>query len=109
MNQITLLLASILLFGIAYFIGMKGHIEFLHSYHRKYVKQKDIKAYTQGIALSLCIIAIDFLLYIAADLLFAITSIWIIGIGFCLAMIVFIHIQYKYNGSIFSLRKPTHD
>ena len=96
------LLVGLLCVALGLFIWLKQKVSFIHDYHYKNVKEKDIPAYVRLIGVGLIIIGLG-LIATGFFNLFE-SSLWWIPmlIGFIAGLLVFNKAQKKYNGSWFS-------
>lgn len=93
----------LVLWIMAYRIGVKQQITLLHDYHYQHVKTKDKKAYCRGIGIALVVFSLGFLATAFAFFLDVSQGniFGIMAIGFIAFLAVFIYVQRKYNGSVF--------
>lgn len=90
---------------LGYWIGIRGKITLLHSYHYAHVKEQDKRAYTRVMGAAVALIGLGLLLMPVVNLLLhthdnCITLLF----GFVFGFALLLYGQYKYNGSIFSLK-----
>lgn len=82
-------------------LNMKGNVSMLHSYHRKRVKEEDIRPFGQKIGIGAIIIGCTIIAAGVADLYFEnITNIILIA-GFIPGFIFIIYAMLKYNKGVF--------
>lgn len=97
-DLIILLLVSCIFFVLAYIIGVKGKINLIHSYHYKYVKDEDKKAYAKIFGKGMNVMASGLL--ITSILQYITNNEWswlIFCISFVYGLILFNTAQKKYN------------
>ena len=61
-DKIVCIVLGLVMFGIAYLIGVKQKIQILHSYHYKRIKDEDKKSFCTYTGIASCIIGIGLLL-----------------------------------------------
>ena len=82
--------------------NMKGKISLLHSYHRKRIKEEDIKPFGEKIGIGSIIIGLTIILAGLFTILnYANISNVILIIGFVIGFIIIFYALFKYNKGIF--------
>ena len=98
---ITQIIIGLVLIVIGIF-NMKGNISLLHSYHRKRVKEEDIKPFGKKVGIGTIIIGITIIL--AGLFIFlnhTIISNVVLIIGLVTACVIILYALFKYNKGIF--------
>lgn len=87
---------------LSYFVGKKGNLELLHSYHWKKVKPKDYKVFAKYMGCQLFVIGLSMLCLPVYSEFFGnrIGELIMISI-LCLSVLCMILTTIKYNGSLF--------
>ena len=93
---------GLLLAAMGFLIWKKQKVSLLHDYHYKNVKEEDLPAYTKEMGLGLIVMGLGIILTGVLDLLES--SFWwaAMAAGFVIGLILIIHAQKKYNGSMIS-------
>ena len=82
--------------------NMKGNISLLHSYHRKRIKEEDIKPFGKKVGIGTIIIGITIILAgLFAFLNYATISNGMLIIGIGTGCIIIFYALFKYNKGIF--------
>lgn len=98
---ITQIIIGLVLIVIGIF-NMKGNISLLHSYHRKRVKEEDIKPFGKKVGIGTIIIGIAIILAgLFTILSHTIISNVVLIIGFVTGCIIIFYALFKYNKGIF--------
>ena len=93
---------GLLLAAMGFLIWKKQKVSLLHDYHYKNVKEEDLPAYTKEMGLGLIVMGLGIILTGVLDLIES--SFWwaAMAVGFVIGLIMIIHAQKKYNGSMIS-------
>lgn len=98
---ITQIIIGLVLIVIGIF-NMKGNISSLHSYHRKRIKEEDIKPFGKKVGIGTIIIGITIILAgLFAIFNYANISNVILVIGLVTGCIIIFYAMFKYNKGIF--------
>lgn len=101
-RMISICIAGLILMVISYFIGYKGKVELLHSYHYKKTSPDNVKIFTRKIGLGLFVIGLGMLVTSIIGLLGYERLGVGIGISSAVVGVVFlIYVTIKYNGSLY--------
>ena len=90
-------------------LNTKGHISMLHSYHRKRVKEEDIRPFGKLVGLGMMGIgagiiaggALSIVTYQTKNNIFEIIGMVIVGIGLAVGVSIAFYAMKKYNKGIF--------
>ena len=98
---ITQIIIGLFLIGVGIF-NMKGNISLLHSYHRKRVKEEDIKPFGKKVGIGTIIIGLSIILAGLFTILnYANISNVILIVGFVIGLVIIFYALFKYNKGIF--------
>ena len=87
---------------VAGIFNMKGNISLLHSYHRKRIKEEDIKPFGKKVGIGSIIIGLTIIVAgIFTIFNYANISNVILIIGFVIGFIIIVYALFKYNKGIF--------
>ena len=87
---------------VAGIFNMKGNISLLHSYHKKRIKEEDIKPFGKKVGIGTIIIGITIILAgLFTSLNYANISKVILIIGLIMGCIIIFYALFKYNKGIF--------
>ena len=87
---------------VAGIFNMKGNISLLHSYHKKRIKEEDIKPFGKKVGIGSIIIGLTIILAGLFTILnYADISNVILIVGFVIGFIVIFYALFKYNKGIF--------
>ena len=90
-------------------VNMTGNISSIHSYHKKRVKEENIKPFGKLVGLGTLIIGVALIIYGILHLIFELTNLEILVVigtaelivGILVGMIISFYAMKKYNGGIF--------
>ena len=90
-------------------MNMCGNVKMLHSYHRKRVKEEDLKPFGKLVGIGTIIIGLGLIIagvfftlfYITKDSLFNLIGEIMLGVGLIVGLIICFHAMKKYNKGIF--------
>ena len=90
-------------------MNMCGNVKTLHSYHRKRVKEEDLKPFGKLVGIGTIIIGLGLIIagvfftvfYITKDSLFNLIGEIMLGVGFIVGLIISFYAMKKYNKGIF--------
>ncbi len=98
---ITQIIIGLFLIVVGIF-NMKGNISLLHSYHRKRIKEEDIKPFGKKVGIGSIIIGLTIILAGLFTIFnYANISNVILIIGFVIGLIIIFYALFKYNKGIF--------
>ena len=87
---------------VAGIFNMKGNISLLHSYHKKRIKEEDIKPFGKKVGIGSIIIGLTIILAGLFTILnYPNISNVILIIGFVIGFIIIFYALFKYNKGIF--------
>ena len=90
-------------------MNMCGNVKMLHSYHRKRVKEEDLKPFGKLVGIGTIIIGLGLIIagvfftvfYVTKDSLFNLIGEIMLGVGFIVGLIISFYAMKKYNKGIF--------
>ena len=97
---------AVIVIGI---LNMCGNVSMLHSYHRKRVKEEDLKPFSKLVGIGTIIIGLGLTIagvfftvfYITKTDLFNLLGNIVLGLGFIVGLIINFYAMKKYNKGIF--------
>ena len=102
MRELIIQIIIGLVFIVIGIFNTKGNISLLHSYHRKRIKEEDIKPFGKKVGIGTIIIGITIILAgLFAFLSYANISKVVLIIGLITGCIIIFYALFKYNKGIF--------
>ena len=102
MGELIIQIIIGLVFIVIGIFNTKGNISLLHSYHRKRIKEEDIKPFGKKVGIGTIIIGITIILAgLFAFLSYANISKVVLIIGLITGCIIIFYALFKYNKGIF--------